>query len=146
MKTSIFFIFLLCVFAFSATAQTVDSTLVISFENATHDYGTILLNGDGGCEFKFTNPGKTPLVLNNVQASCGCTVPEWTREPVQPGATGTIKVRYNTAIQGAFQKSITVYSNAKNNPVVLIIKGTVTPPPPPPPAPASAPAAQPVQK
>jgi hypothetical protein len=97
----------------------------IIFTSTVHDYGTIVQASDGSCEFKFTNKGKAPIVLNDVKASCGCTVPEWTRTPVAPGANGTIKVTYNTNNVGAFSKSITVNSNAVNNPLVLIIKGTV---------------------
>lgn len=99
----------------------------IIFENTIHDYGTIVQASDGSCEFKFTNKGKAPIVLNDVKASCGCTVPEWTRTPVNPGEKGIIKVTYNTNNVGAFNKSITVNSNAKNSPVVLSIKGIVTP-------------------
>ena len=106
-----------------------DTTLVIQFDSMVHDYGTIVKGSDGSCEFVFKNAGKTPLILNNVQASCGCTVPEWTREPVQPGKSGVIKVKYNTQIVSTFNKSITVTSNAKNSPVILSIKGVVTEPP-----------------
>ena len=98
----------------------------IVFENTTHDYGTIVQSSDGSCEFKFTNKGKAPIVLNDVKASCGCTVPEWTRTPVAPGEKGSIKVTYNTNSIGAFTKSITVNSNAINSPLVLIIKGNVS--------------------
>lgn len=99
----------------------------IVFAGTTHDYGTIVQGSDGTCEFKFANKGKAPIVLNDVKASCGCTVPEWTRTPVAPGENGTIKVTYNTNNVGAFTKSVTVNSNAKNSPLILIIKGTVTP-------------------
>jgi hypothetical protein len=125
MKTFLFSAILLFVVAVSAKAQTADTTLVISFASTVHDYGTIEQGADGAYEFKFTNQGKTPLILNNVRSSCGCTVPSWTREPVQPGSGGSIKVVYNTASIGAFNKSVTVSSNAKNSDVVLIIKGNV---------------------
>lgn len=98
----------------------------IVFASTVHDYGTIVQAADGSCQFTFKNKGKAPIVLNDVKASCGCTVPEWTRTPVAPGETGTIKVTYNTNNVGAFTKSITVQSNAINNPVILIIRGTVT--------------------
>ena len=98
----------------------------IVFAATTHDYGTIVQSSDGSCVFAFTNKGKAPIVLNDVKASCGCTVPEWTRTPVAPGEKGSIKVTYNTNNIGAFTKSITVNSNAVNSPLVLIIKGTVT--------------------
>jgi hypothetical protein len=120
--------FTLSLYSFAQQTE-VDTTLFIQFDSLVHDYGTIVKGSDGGCEFVFRNAGKTPLVLNNVQASCGCTVPEWTREPVQPGKNGVIKVKYNTMIVSAFNKSITVSSNAKNSIVVLSIKGTVTEPP-----------------
>lgn len=99
----------------------------IVFESTTHDYGTVVQASEGSCQFVFKNKGKAPIVLNEVKASCGCTVPEWTRTPVAPGEKGTIKVTYNTNNVGAFTKSITVNSNAVNNPVILIIKGNVTP-------------------
>ncbi len=129
MKTFFFLSFIFCVLAIGTNAQNnSDSTVVITFNETTHDYGTVQLGGDGTCFFKFTNPGKTPLILNGVQASCGCTAPEWTKEPVQPGKEGQIKITYNTNIPGGFQKSITVHSNAKNSPVILIIKGVVEQP------------------
>ena len=105
-------------------ASTQDS---IKFVNTMHDYGTIVQGSDGTCEFKFTNKGKLPLVLSNVKASCGCTVPEWPKEPILPGKSSSIKVSYNTNNQGNFNKSITVNSNALNNTVILQIKGNVTP-------------------
>lgn len=107
-------------------APVVAPTDSIIFVSTTHDYGTIVQGADGTCMFTFTNKGKAPIVLNEVKASCGCTVPEWTRTPVAPKQKGTIKVTYNTNNVGAFSKSITVNSNAINNPVVLIIKGVVT--------------------
>jgi len=125
MKTFLFSTILLFVVAINAKAQTADTTLVIAFASTVHDYGTIQQGADGAYEFKFTNKGKTPLILNNVRSSCGCTVPSWTKEPVQPGAGGSIKVVYNTASIGAFNKSITVSSNAKNSEVMLQIKGNV---------------------
>ena len=100
----------------------------IVFNNLEHDYGTIDRGSDGECEFIFTNKGIAPLILSNVRASCGCTVPQWTREPVPPGEKGTIKVKYNTNISGAFNKSITVNSNAVNNTVILRVKGKVVKP------------------
>jgi hypothetical protein len=116
---------LLFAVAVNSKAQSQDSTLVIKFEKTVHDYGTIEQGSDGSFEFKFTNEGKTPLILNNVRSSCGCTVPSWTREPIQPGSGGSIKVVYNTASIGSFSKSVTVNSNAVNSSVLLQIKGNV---------------------
>jgi len=114
-------------YAQQATTATVDSTAKakIVFETLTHDFSTISKGGDGNCVFKFTNEGKAPLILSNVQSSCGCTTPSWTREPVIPGATGEIKVHYDTNRIGSFSKTITVTSNAENSPIVLRISGEV---------------------
>lgn len=125
MKTILFSAILLVAVAFNGMAQTADTTLVINFAGTVHDYGTIEQGSDGTHEFTFTNDGKTPLILSNVRSSCGCTVPSWTKEPVAPGKEGTIKVVYNTNNIGNFNKSITVNSNAKNDVVVLQIKGNV---------------------
>jgi hypothetical protein len=128
MKKSI--VIMVMMFIASLTIQAQDKPATpqdsIVFAATTHDYGTIVQSSDGSCVFAFTNKGKAPIVLNDVKASCGCTVPEWTRTPVDPGEKGSIKVTYNTNNVGAFTKSITVNSNAINNPVILIIKGTVT--------------------
>ncbi len=98
---------------------------IITFDKTTHDYGTIEQNGDGNCEFKFTNDGKEPLILSNVRSSCGCTVPEWPRQPILPGKSDVIKVHYDTKRVGMISKTITVYSNAKEPTIVLHIKGNV---------------------
>jgi hypothetical protein len=123
-------VFMVMMFIASLTIQAQDKPAMpkdsIVFTATTHDYGTIVQSSDGSCVFAFTNKGKAPIVLNDVKASCGCTVPEWTRTPVAPGEKGSIKVTYNTNNIGAFTKSITVNSNAVNSPLVLIIKGTVT--------------------
>jgi hypothetical protein len=97
----------------------------ITFENLVHDYGTVAYGGDGVCTFKFTNTGKEPLILQQPQSSCGCTVPTWPKEPVLPGASDEIQVTYNTKKVGPINKTITVRSNAKTNTVVLRITGAV---------------------
>ena len=99
----------------------------IEFAEQVHDYGKVKKGGDGNCEFVFPNTGNEPLILSNVKASCGCTVPTWTKEPIMPGKTGTIKVRYNTNTSPqSFTKTITVSSNSINAPrLTLKIKGTI---------------------
>lgn len=97
----------------------------IKFEVKEHDFGTIEKGGDGTFEFIFKNEGSEPLVLNNVRSSCGCTVPQWPREPILGGKEAGIKVKYDTRRLGPFNKSITVYSNAGTTPVLLRIKGNV---------------------
>jgi hypothetical protein len=97
----------------------------IEFENTTFDFGKIAFASDGSCDFRFTNTSKETLIINSVKTSCGCTNPIWPKDPIEPGKTGEIKVKYNTQIPGAFQKSITVFSNSVNSPVKLLIKGEV---------------------
>ncbi len=114
------------------SAQTTETVVTeekgeITFTTLEHNYGTIEINANGTCEFEFTNTGKVVLVLTNVQASCGCTAPEWSKVPIKPSDKGKISVKYNTQIPGPFNKQIRVYSNAAVNPVVLTIKGEVKP-------------------
>lgn len=99
----------------------------IQFAELRHDYGIIEQGGDGTYKFEFTNTGTEPLVLSNVRSSCGCTIPQWPKEPINAGETASILVKYNTTRQGPFNKSITVYSNASEQPIVLHIKGKVEP-------------------
>jgi len=98
----------------------------IVFENTSHDFGNINEGTMANYEFVFTNTGKVPLVISNVQPSCGCTTPEWSREPIAPGTKGKVKAIYNTyGRPGNFQKYITVKSNAVNGSIDLTIKGVV---------------------
>ncbi len=102
---------------------------LITFAEKEYNFGTI--KEDDGMfthEFQFKNEGKTPLIINEVKASCGCTVPEWPREPVLPGKTGSIKVSFDPKKQsGAFSKTIQVLSNASTPQVVISIRGVVIP-------------------
>jgi hypothetical protein len=109
------------------TAKVDKKAPFIKFEYLEYDYGDIMQGDEGTCEFIFKNTGKNPLVLNNVRPSCGCTVPKWSKEPIKSGDKSSIKVKYNTGRAGSFSKSIMVYSNATNSPVVLKIKGNVLP-------------------
>ena len=97
----------------------------ITFEKTVHDYGTIVRGSNGTCEFQFTNTGKEPLILSKPISSCGCTVPTWPQEPILPGKSDVIKVTYNTKNIGPINKTVTVYSNAQTNRVMLSIKGNV---------------------
>ena len=97
----------------------------IYFKNIVHDYGIIKKGDDGNCEFTFTNTGNDTLELHKVKSSCGCTIPSWSDEPVPPGGSGIIKVVYDTKKVGAIYKTISVMSDAKTNPVILTITGTV---------------------
>lgn len=100
----------------------------MNFTNETMDYGTIEHKADGNREFVFTNDGTEPLIIMNAQGSCGCTVPTWPKEPIAPGASAKIGVKYDTNRPGPFTKTITLTSNAKETPSkVLTIKGNVKP-------------------
>lgn len=103
----------------------------IVFETEVIDYGTIEHNADGNREFKFKNTGKEPLIISNSTGSCGCTVPTWPKEPIKPGESASIKVHYATDRVGAFEKTVTVTSNAKTSSKTLKIKGVVKPDPTP---------------
>jgi len=106
---------------------------VIEFESKVVDYGLIEHNSDGKREFVFTNTGTDPLVIKNAKGSCGCTVPSWRKEDGSStwnaGEKGTIGVKYATNRIGKFTKTITLTTNAGKRPVILTIKGEVSPPP-----------------
>ena len=96
------------------------------FEKVVHDYGDVPYNGNGECEFRFTNTGTEPLLVQKPKSSCGCTIPSWPNEPILPGESEVIKVTYRTNRAGNINKTVTVTSNAvKNSTVVLRIKGRV---------------------
>jgi hypothetical protein len=129
MKKMILLLFIgsLIISGVSAQQSVVNAKDSIIFESTTHNYGTIKQGSDGSCEFKFTNKGKTPIIITHVSSSCGCTAPDWSKAPVNPGETGFVKAVYNTQILGSFSKSISVSSNAANSAVLLTIKGEVVP-------------------
>jgi hypothetical protein len=112
-----------------AAAQEVTNGPKIEFSKEVHDYGNIKNGANGTCTFTFTNTGTEPLIIQSAKGSCGCTVPEWPKEPIAPGAKGEIIVKYDTKRTGAINKSVTIISNAVNEPTkVLKIKGNVAPP------------------
>lgn len=97
----------------------------IEFKSETVDYGQITKGSDGVREFEFTNTGSEALIISDVKSSCGCTVPEKPKEPIAPGKTGVIKVKYDTKRVGPIRKTVTVYSNADEPIKALKIKGQV---------------------
>jgi hypothetical protein len=120
-------IFLLSVvfIAFTQVLQA-QSSAEISFAEEKFDFGELNEGPKVSHDFNFVNTGKEPLILSNVKASCGCTTPSWTKEPILPGEKGTILVTYNTAKRvGSFNKSITITSNASVATKVLYINGNV---------------------
>lgn len=98
----------------------------IEVNKEIHDYGMVEYAGNGTCEFVITNTGTEPLVIQSAKASCGCTVPSYPKEPIAPGASATITVKYDTKRPGSINKSIKITSNAVNaTEKVIYIKGQV---------------------
>ena len=111
---------------FLAGSFALASAQTISFDKTTYDYGKVKVGADGHRFFTFKNTGDKPLIISRVQASCGCTTPEWSQDPIMPGKTAQLKVGYNTTLVGPFSKIIEVYSNdAANSRSVITIKGDV---------------------
>lgn len=125
--------------AFHANAQTTPpppppvnpNAPVAKWDKMVNDFGDIALNIPQTAEFTFTNAGKEPLIISSVRASCGCTNPKFSQEPVLPGKKSVVSATYNAATPGVFSKTVTVITNADPNPVVLILKGNVLPKPAP---------------
>lgn len=130
MKKLATFLFL-SLLTLAVSAQTKEDVLkdftgpVFEFETEVIDYGEIAANSDGNRIFKFKNVGKSPLIINSVKGSCGCTVPTKPEAPIMPGETGEIKVKYATNRIGPFSKTVTINSNAYEETKVLRIKGRV---------------------
>jgi hypothetical protein len=99
----------------------------IVFDTIVYDFGVVPYGSKAETEFVFTNSGAAPLLVSRVKSTCGCTIPEWSRQPVKPGKRGSVRVSYDTHRIGAFNKSIYVYSNAKNGVQRLMISGKVNP-------------------
>ena len=112
--------------AFAATAQS--SGAVMSFDVTTVDYGTIEKGGDPIRKFKFTNTGNEPLIIKTAKGSCGCTVPTYPKEPIMPGESNVIEVRYDTQRVGPFTKTVTLTTNEAKDTHTLTIKGEVKAP------------------
>lgn len=120
-------LFLVASVGLSLNAQNTDpDTPKFKFETASIDYGTIERNADGLKVLKFTNVGKSPLIITNVKGSCGCTVPSTPKEPIMPGETGEISVKYDTNRIGLISRTITISSNADRPTIVIPVKGRVT--------------------
>lgn len=110
------------------TAAMAQKPAEIKFDKLTHNFGTFSEKEPVvTCTFTYTNVGETPLVINQAVASCGCTVPEYTKTPVKPGEQGSIKVTYNGTgkFPGHFKKSITVITNGVTEKTRLYIEGNM---------------------
>ena len=142
MKKSIALASLALVMAFTVSAQEKKAPATqapadmknapeMTLEVEEYNFGTIKQGESVTREFTFTNTGKEPLIITNAQGSCGCTVPQYPKEPIAPKGKGVIKVTFNSAGKSGMQdKTITLTSNAKNSPKILHMKGTVEVPAP----------------
>ncbi len=100
----------------------------ISFDKTEHDFGTINEGDIVETIFTFTNTGKSELIISSAKGSCGCTVPQWPKEPILPGAKGEIKVKFNSDRKpNKQQKQVTLATNTDQGKEILIIKAQVTP-------------------
>lgn len=97
----------------------------IEFKTDVIDYGTIEKGSNGVRVFEFTNTGDAPLIISSVKSTCGCTVPKKPKDPIMPGESGEIEVKYDTNRVNPIRKTITVISNAETPTVALKIKGLV---------------------
>ncbi|MES1223878.1 MAG: DUF1573 domain-containing protein [Bacteroidota bacterium] len=115
---------LLAAFVFANAQTTATPVEVLQLKEIKHDFGKIPQGKPVYYNFEITNIGKAELKLDNVQASCGCTTPEWSHDPIAPGATAVIKVGYNAAAENYFEKTITITYNTDQT-KHLTITGTV---------------------
>lgn len=123
--------FMLCCLLLLTTSIVAQNKAQISADELTFNFGTIAeADGLASHTFVIKNTGEGPLVITRITASCGCTQPEWTKEPISPGKTGNVKVTYNPKGRpGPFYKTISIFSNGKKGSYTLAIKGNVTPKP-----------------
>jgi Protein of unknown function (DUF1573) len=117
-------IVLLATFLFAGAQGVSTAEDVLKLKETEHDFGKIPQGKPVYHSFEIVNTSTQPLKLDNVQASCGCTTPDWSRDAIAPGATAIIKVGYNSAAEGYFDKPITITYNT-NQTKQLKIKGTV---------------------
>lgn len=116
---------------FSISYASAQGKAEIKFDKLTHDFGTFSENESvQKCTFSFTNVGDAPLVINQAMASCGCTVPTYTKKPIAPGEKGTLKVSYNGKgrMYGHFKKTITVRTNGQPEMTRIYIEGIMEEP------------------
>lgn len=121
-------LFVLAFVALGATYAAAQSGPTMTFEVTTVDYGTIDKGSEPLRKFKFTNTGNEPLIIKNAKGSCGCTVPKYPQEPIMPGESNFIEVRYDTQRVGAFNKTVTITTNEAADTKTLTIKGEVKAP------------------
>lgn len=119
--STILLFILLCACSTSVTRN--DAS--IKFNKEKYDFGKISYKKEATCIFEFSNSNNSALIIYDVKTSCGCTVPEWTKDPIRNGKKGELKIKYDAAYPGLFHKTIEVFYNGTNSPVILEIKGEV---------------------
>jgi Protein of unknown function (DUF1573) len=97
----------------------------IEFDSLCYDFGNLEKGNKAICSFTFQNKDEVSVLITNVKASCGCTVPSWPKKPFLPGESGSISIRYNTQITGSFQKTIYIHTSRNPQPIALMVKGSV---------------------
>jgi hypothetical protein len=114
--------------AVAQNEQTIGDFPIMTFAEPIHDFGTVAEGTEVVQEFKFKNTGKAALIVVNASATCGCTVPTWTKEPIAPGAEGSLLVKFNTSGKpNAQTKTVTIKANTESGTETVTIKGNVTP-------------------
>ncbi len=116
-----------------ATTKTADTKTTsgaeMKFEKDEFNFGTIKQGDKVEYAFEFVNTGKDPLIITEAHGSCGCTVPEWPKEPLKKGEKGVIKITFNSAGKMGLQdKTVTITSNATDSPKILHVKGNIEQP------------------
>jgi hypothetical protein len=140
---SLFIIMIIGVQFLAAQTQTATPAAapakVSNWNEMTHDFGKIKQNDPAAVTFTVKNISSAPLIITAAKSSCGCTVAEFTKEPIKPGESGVVKATYNSARVGGFTKTVTVTYDGVTNPDILTIKGEVEALPGAAPAPGAAP-------
>ena len=121
----ILFVFILLLFQVAAYAQFQSPSF--KWTKTTHEFGEIKHKAPVTFEFEFINNGQAPLVISDVEGSCGCTVTEYSQDPILPGKPGKIKTTFDAAALGKFHKTIKVVANVEGGPEYLYVQGTVVP-------------------
>ncbi len=123
------FTILVAIFITGTYTLLAQNSVGIDFEKTVHDFGRIKEEGGKvSYTFKFKNNGKKPIIIKDVQSTCGCTTPEWSKEPIVPGKEGYVSAEFDPHQRpGAFDKQVKVYNNLTTQPIVLEVKGDVIP-------------------
>jgi len=124
MKTFFSLQSVLLIFAFSAMAFAA-GPVAMKWQKHKHDFGTIAKGLPATTTFEFANEGDEAIVIHRVKGSCGCTATDFEKEPILPGASSEITATYNAKSVGPFTKTLSVYTNQQDEPIVLTVTGTV---------------------